>query len=229
MRRALLAWSSGKDSAWALHAVRQRGECEVAALLTTFNSNHDRVAMHAVRRDLVEMQAEAARLPLWPVELPWPCPNEVYESLMAEACRRAVAEGIGMIVFGDLFLEDVRAYREKQLQGTGLAPLFPLWGLDTAALAREMISGGQRAIITCVDPAKLPRQFAGREFDAKLLEDLPAGVDPCGERGEFHSFVFAAPVFSRALNVYAGEVVERDGFVFADVLPATLQSNQARP
>jgi len=225
MKKALLAWSSGKDSAWALHVVRQQGEIEIAALLTTFNSNHDRVAMHAVRRRLVEMQAEAAGLPLWPVELPWPCPNEVYESLMAEACRKAVAEGIDTVVFGDLFLEDVRAYREKQLQGSGLSPSFPLWGLDTGALAREMIAGGQRAIVTCVDPSKLPREFAGREFDSSLLQDLPDGIDPCGERGEFHSFVFASPAFSGPLDVRAGEVVERDGFVFADLLPATLQSN----
>ena len=229
MKRALLAWSSGKDSAWALHVLRRQGEFEIAALLTTFNANHGRVAMHAVRRQLVAEQAEAAGLPLWPVELPWPCPNSVYEELMAGACRRAAAAGIQAIAFGDLFLEDVRAYREKQLAGSGLAPLFPLWGLDTGQLAREMIAAGQRAIVTCVDPSKMPREFAGREFDTRLLDALPPGVDPCGERGEFHSFVFASPVFRCALDVCAGEVVERDGFVFADVLPATLQSNQARP
>lgn len=229
MRRALLAWSSGKDCAWALHVLRQRGEYEIAALLTTFNSNHDRVAMHAVRRRLVEMQAEAAGVPLWPVELPWPCPNEVYESLMADACRRAVAEGIEAVVFGDLFLEDVRAYRENQLRGSGLCAHFPLWGRNTGDLAREMIAGGQRAYITCIDPSKLPRELAGREFNGEFLRDLPAGADPCGERGEFHSFVWASPVFQRPLDVQAGEVVERDGFVFADVLPVTLQSNQARP
>jgi uncharacterized protein (TIGR00290 family) len=225
VKRALVAWSSGKDCAWALHRLRQQGEVEAAALLTTFNSNHDRVAMHAVRRRLVQMQAEAAGLPLWPVELPWPCPNEVYEGLMAEVCQRAAAEGIEAVVFGDLFLEDVRAYRERQMAGTGLEPLFPLWGLDTGRLAREMIAAGQRAYITCVDPRQAPRELAGREFDRALLGELPAGVDPCGERGEFHTFVFESPAFGRGLAVGRGEVVERDGFVFADVVPVELQSD----
>lgn len=229
MRKALLAWSSGKDSAWALHVLRQQGGVEVGAMLTTFNQTYGRVAMHAVRRELVEMQAAAAGLPLWPVELPWPCPNEVYERLMAEACGRAAAEGFDTVAFGDLFLEDVRAYREKQLQGTGLAPLFPLWGLETRSLAREMIAAGQRAYVTCVDPSKLPSSFAGREFNVAFLEEIPPDVDPCGERGEFHSFVFAAPAFARPLHVRTGEVVRRDGFVFADVLPVTVQSDQARP
>lgn len=224
MKRALVAWSSGKDCAWALHRLRQQGHVEPAALLTTFNSNHGRVAMHAVRRRLVEMQAAAVGLPLWPVDLPWPCPNEVYEDLMAGVCRRAVAEGIEAVVFGDLFLEDVRAYREKQLAPTGLVPLFPLWGEETASLARDMIRAGQRAYITCVDPRQAPRDLAGREFDLSLLDDLPAGVDPCGEKGEFHSFVFDSTVFSRPLAVRPGEVVERDGFVFADLLPVELQS-----
>lgn len=229
MRKALLAWSSGKDSAWALHVLRQQGGVEVRAMLTTFNRNYGRVAMHAVRRELVELQAEAAGLPLWAIELPWPCPNEVYERLMAEACGRAIAEGFDTVVFGDLFLEDVRVYREKQLQGTGLTPLFPLWGRDTRQLARDMILGGQRAYVTCVDPSKLPPGFAGREFNEAFLEEIPPDVDPCGERGEFHSFVFASPAFSHPLDVQTGEVVEREGFVFADVLPAGVQSDQARP
>lgn len=229
MRKALLAWSSGKDSAWALYVLRQQVDVKIGAMLTTFNQTYGRVAMHAVRRELVELQAEAAGLPLWPVELPWPCPNEVYDRLMAEACGRAVAEGFDTVVFGDLFLEDVRAYREKQLQGTGLAPLFPLWGRDTSRLAREMILAGQRAYITCVDPSKLPSSFAGREFNEAFLAEIPPEVDPCGERGEFHSFVFASPAFARPLAVRTGEVVERDGFVFADVLSVTVQSDQARP
>ena len=217
MKRILLAWSSGKDSAWALHLLRQSGEYEVAGLLTTFNEAFDRVAMHGVRHQLVEAQAAAAGLQLWRVDLPWPCPNEEYERRMAAACQWAIAEGIEAIAFGDLYLEDVRAYRERQLTSTGLAPLFPLWKLPTDKLIREMIAGGQRAVITCVDPQKLGREFAGREIDLALVEELPKGVDPCGENGEFHSFVFAGPVFSRPIDVRSGEVVERDGFVFADV------------
>jgi uncharacterized protein (TIGR00290 family) len=217
MKRILLAWSSGKDSAWALHLLRQSGEYEVAGLLTTFNEAFDRVAMHAVRRELVEAQAAAVGLPLWPVDIPWPCTNEEYERRMAATCMQALAEGIEAIAFGDLYLEDVRAYRERQLAPTGLTPLFPLWKIPTDKLIREMIAGGQRAVITCVDPRKLGREFAGREIDLALVGELPAGVDPCGENGEFHSFVFAGPAFSKPIDVRAGEVVERDGFVFADV------------
>ena len=217
MKRILLAWSSGKDSAWALHRLRQSGEYEIAGLLTTFNEAFDRVAMHAVRRELVEAQASAAGLPLWPVDIPWPCTNEEYERRMAAACAQALAEGIEAIAFGDLYLEDVRSYRERQLAPTGLTPLFPLWKIPTDQLIREMISGGQRAVITCVDPRKLSREFAGREIDLALVDDLPEGVDPCGENGEFHSFVFAGPAFSKPIKVCSGEVVERDGFVFADV------------
>jgi len=217
MKRIALSWSSGKDSAWALHLLRQTPDIEIAALITTFNSTHDRVAMHAVRRSLVEEQAERTGLPLWSVELPWPCPNGVYEELMADICRRAVAEGLTGIAFGDLFLRDIREYRERQLQGIGLEPLFPVWDLPTGELARSMIAGGLKAKLTCIDPKKLDRSFAGRDFDAALLADLPAGVDPCGENGEFHSFVYEAPVFSRPIPVNAGEIVEREGFVFADV------------
>jgi uncharacterized protein (TIGR00290 family) len=219
MKRVLLSWSSGKDSAWALHLLRQQPDVEVVALLTTFNTAADRVAMHAVRRSLVKMQSERAGLPLWEVELPWPCSNDDYECRMRAVVERALAEGADAVAFGDLFLEDIRAYRVKQLAGTGLEPLFPVWGIPTGELAQQMIAGGVRAKLTCVDPAKLDPSFAGREFDTALLRDLPDGIDPCGENGEFHSFVYAAPVFSSAIAVEAGEVVTRDSFVFADVLP----------
>ena len=218
--RILLSWSSGKDSAWSLHVLRQRGEHEVVGLLTTFNEEADRVAMHAVRRELVGRQAVAAGLPLWAVALPWPCSNEQYELLLAEACAKAVAEGIEGVAFGDLFLEDVRAYREKQMKGTGLRPLFPVWGLPTRALAEEMITGGTRAKLTCVDTGKLDRSFVGREFDGELLSALPENVDPCGERGEFHSFVYAGPMLNAVVPVSVGETIVRDAFVFADIVPA---------
>lgn len=220
MKRILLAWSSGKDSAWALHVLRQSGEYQVVGLLTTFNEAFDRVAMHAVRRQLVEAQAAAVGVPLWPVNIPWPCSNEEYERKMAEACERAVAKGVEGIAFGDLFLEDVRAYRERNLASTGLTPLFPLWKIPTDKLVRDMIAGGQRAVITCIDPTKLGREFAGREIDLALVDDLPAGVDPCAENGEFHSFAFAGPEFAEPLDIRIGEIVDRDGFVFADVTPA---------
>jgi uncharacterized protein (TIGR00290 family) len=218
MKRILLSWSSGKDSAWSLHVLRQRGEYEVAGLLTTFNQEADRVAMHAVRRELVERQAAAAGLPLWAVPLPWPCSNEQYESLMAQTCHKAVAEGLYGVAFGDLFLEDVRAYRERQLRDTGLTPIFPVWGLPTRNLAQEMIASGVRAKLTCIDTKKLDRSFAGREFDAALLADLPESADPCGERGEFHSFVYAGPMLNKSLPVSVGETITRDGFVFADLI-----------
>jgi uncharacterized protein (TIGR00290 family) len=193
---------------------------EVCGLLTTVNSTHDRVAMHAVRRLLLEQQAAAVGLPLQVVEIPWPCPNEAYEAAMAEACARAVADGVQAVAFGDLFLEDVRAYREKQLAPTGLVPLFPIWGRPTAELSREMVAGGLRATLTCIDPRHLPEDFAGRAFDGALLDALPPGVDPCGERGEFHSFAWDGPMFRHPVGVQAGERVTRDGFVFADLLPA---------
>jgi uncharacterized protein (TIGR00290 family) len=218
MRRILLSWSSGKDSAWSLHVLRQRAEYEVVGLLTTFNEEADRVAMHAVRRDLVERQAAAAGVPLWAVALPWPCRNEEYESRMAQACAKAVAEGIEGIAFGDLFLEDVRAYREKQMKNTGLEPIFPVWELPTRALAQEMIASGTRAKLTCIDTAKLDRSFVGREFDEALLSALPDDVDRCGERGEFHSFVYAGPMLNAVLPVSVGETVVREQFVFADLI-----------
>ena len=219
-QKVLLSWSSGKDSAWALHCLQQRGEYQVAGLLTTLNAAFDRVAMHSTRRALLEAQAKAADLPLYSVPLPWPCSNQHYETAMRSACEAAVAEGIEAMAFGDLFLEDVRRYREEKLQGTGLQPIFPVWGLDTRQLAQEMIASGLRARIVCVDPKKLPAEFAGRDFDADFLRDLPEGVDPCGENGEFHSFVFAGPMFREPIPIESGEVVERDGFVFADVLLA---------
>ena len=220
MKRILLSWSSGKDSAWTLHILRQQSEHEIAGLLTTFNQAADRVAMHAVRRSLVERQAAAAGLPLWPVPLPWPCSNEQYEALMSEACARAVAQGIEGVAFGDLFLEDVRAYRVRQMAGTNLEPLFPLWGLPTDALAREMIASGLKAVLTCIDTRKLDRTFAGSYFDEKLLCSLPQGIDPCGENGEFHSFVFEGPMFSSEIAVAVGEKVTQDPFIFTDLIPA---------
>jgi uncharacterized protein (TIGR00290 family) len=216
--KTLLAWSSGKDSAWTLEALRWQN-VEVGALLTTVNEAADRVAMHGVRRSLVEAQSEAVGVPLWEVPLPWPCANEDYESRMAEACRRAVAEGFDSIAFGDLFLRDVREYREHRLAGSGLTPLFPLWGIPTASLAREMIAAGLRARITCVDSTALDGGFAGREFDHALLADLPERVDPCGENGEFHTFVCDGPMFRTPVGVEAGEVRTIDRFVYADLLP----------
>ncbi|PYT14511.1 MAG: ATP-binding protein [Acidobacteria bacterium] len=218
-KKVLLSWSSGKDSAWSLRCLSGMPDVQVVGLLTTFTQTFDRVAMHAVRRPLVEAQAEAAGLPLRAVPLPWPCSNDQYERILGEVCRAAVAEGIAAVAFGDLFLADIRAYRERQLAGTGLEPLFPLWQLPTAELAREMIRSGLRARLTCVDPRALPPQFAGREFDDALLHEFPAAVDPCGENGEFHSFVYDGPMFRRPVAIQTGEIVERDGFVFADLLP----------
>lgn len=216
-KRILLSWSSGKDSAWSLHLLRQQGLYEIAGLVTTINSAFDRVAMHSSRRALVEMQADAAGLPLITVPLPWPCSNADYERAMKSVCDQAVADGVQAIAFGDLFLEDIRAYREKQLKDTGLEPLFPLWLLPTDALAREMIRGGLRAKLVCIDPKKLAPEFVGREFDEQLIKDFPPGVDPCGENGEFHSFVYAGPMFSREIPVSVGERVQRDGFWYADL------------
>ncbi len=219
--RVLLSWSSGKDSAWALHALRRRGEVEVVGLVTTFNEAFGRVAMHGVRAELVRAQAAAAGLPLWPVPLPWPCPNGEYEARMRAVVEKARSAGVTAFAFGDLFLEDIRAYRVRQLVGTGIDPLFPIWGTpaDTPVLARAMLAAGFRATLSCVDPRHLPPAFAGREFDHGLLADLPPGVDPCGERGEFHTFCRAGPVFDRPVPVRAGDVVEREGFWFADLLP----------
>ncbi len=216
--KILVSWSSGKDSAWMLHTLQQQHPGAVGGLLTTLNEAFDRVAMHAVRRTLLDAQAEATGLPLHAVGLPWPCSNEEYERRMGAAVRQFVSEGFTHVAFGDLFLEDVRRYREDRLTGTGLVPLFPLWKTKpTSELAREMMSGGLRAVLTCVDPRSLPAAFAGRAFDLALLADLPNGVDPCGENGEFHSFVWDGPMFRHPIAARVGEVVERDGFVFADV------------
>lgn len=217
MKRVALSWSSGKDSAWSLHLLKQDPDIEVVALITTINAEFDRVAMHAVRRELLELQAASAGVPLWQVPLPWPCSNDQYEARMRGVCERAVSQGVQAMAFGDLFLADIRAYREKQLTGTGLDPIFPVWDIPTPQLARDMIAAGVRAKITCVDPRVLPREFAGRDFDTRFLADLPPGIDPCGENGEFHTFVYAGPIFSHSIPVQVGEIVERDGFVFADL------------
>ena len=213
-----MSWSSGKDSAFALQTVRQDPDVTVAALLVTLNAEADRVAMHAVRRALLESQAARLDLPLHIVEIPFPCPNEVYEARMMEALDAAARDGVNAVVFGDLFLEDVRRYRERALQGTGISPLFPLWARPTRELAHNMIGEGVRAILTCVDPSQLDPSFVGRAFDDDLLRDLPESVDPCGERGEFHTFVWSGPGFRSPIPVRPGEVVIRDGFVFCDVV-----------
>ncbi len=216
--KTLVSWSSGKDSAWMLHVLKQDRNVEIGALLTTMNEAFDRVAMHAVRRTLLEHQAHAAGIPLWTVPLPWPCTNADYEARMHTAVSQAVADGFTHVAFGDLFLEDVRRYREDRLAGTGLTPMFPIWGIPTDRLALEMIDGGLRAVLTCVNPIHLDRSFAGRQFDRSLLADLPPGIDPCGERGEFHSFAYDGPMFTHPVAVSPGEIVDRDGFVFADLI-----------
>ena len=215
--KILVSWSSGKDSAWMLHVIRSEGLGTPAALLTTVNEAYDRVAMHGVRADVLRAQADAAGLPLVTIPIPSPCPNEIYEQRMAAAVTAAVADGFTHVAFGDLFLRDVRQYREDRLAGTGLTPIFPLWERPTSDLARTMIGGGLKAILTCVDQRVLPASFAGRAFDEQLLAELPATTDPCGERGEFHSCVIDGPMFARPLAVEGGEVVERGDFVFADL------------
>jgi uncharacterized protein (TIGR00290 family) len=217
MLKVLVSWSSGKDSAWMIHALRSRAGMEIGALLTTVNEPARRVATHAVRIELLQAQAASLGLPLWQVPIPSPCTNDDYERAMAVTVRRAVSAGFTHVAFGDLFLEDIRRYREEQLAGSGLTPLFPLFGVDTTKLAREMTAGGLRARLTCVDPRALDRRFAGREFDAALLTELPDSVDPCGERGEFHTFAYDGPMFARPIPIAPGAIVDRDGFVFADL------------
>ncbi len=216
--KALMSWSSGKDSAFALHEVRRRGEFDVLGALTTMTETFGRVSIHGVRQEILLAQLGAAGLQPTIVPIPYPCPNEIYEARMGEAVAGAVRDGISHIVFGDLFLEDVRIYREQKLAGTGVTPVFPLWGRPTLALAREMIEGGFEAYIATVDLKKLPAEFAGRKFDAQLLADLPEGVDPCGENGEFHTCVVAGPVFARRLAVTPGARVERDGYAYCDLV-----------
>jgi len=226
-RKILLSWSSGKDSAWSLHLLRQREDVEVVGLLTTINTHFQRVAMHGTRYALLKAQADAARLPLWEVPLPWPCSNEVYEAAMSRACASAVQKGITAIAFGDLFLEEIRRYREDRLRGTGLDPLFPIWGRNTQELIGEMLAAGLRARIICVDPSKLPGDFIGRDLDHDLLRGLPVGVDSCGENGEFHTFTYAGPMFDQPIAIKDGESVARDGFLYADVLPAEVAAPEA--
>jgi uncharacterized protein (TIGR00290 family) len=215
--KILLSWSSGKDSAWALHRLNETHPGVVGGLLTTVNEAVDRVAMHAVRRSVLAAQARMAGLPLRVVPIPHPCPNEVYEQRMAIAVADAVRDGFTHVAFGDLFLEDVRRYREERLAGTGLEPMFPVWGLPTARLAEEMIDRGLRARLSCIDTRVLDASFAGRAFDRSLLDALPANVDPCGENGEFHTCVSAGPMFANALDLQAGEVVTREPFVWTDL------------
>ncbi len=216
--KILVSWSTGKDSAWMLHILNQQHPGAAAGLLTTTNRAFDRVAMHAVRRELLNAQADATGLPLHVLPLPWPCSNEQYESIMREAVEGFVRDGFTHVAFGDLFLEDVRRYRETRLAGSGLESLFPMWKTQTTAnLAHDMIEGGLKARLTCVNPKTLDRSFAGRLFDQSFLADLPAGIDPCGENGEFHSFAFAGPMFNKAIDVELGEIVGRDGYVFADL------------
>ncbi len=215
--KALIAWSSGKDSAWALHEVRRAGEFEVVGALTTVTETFGRVSMHGVREDLLLAQLEAAALKPIRVPIPYPCPNEVYEARMATALAEAKVAGVTHVIFGDLFLEDVRRYREERLAGTGIAPVFPIWGRPTAALAREMIGAGVEAYLACVDLKQLRIAFAGRRLDHALLGELPSGADPCGENGEFHTFVAAGPMLSRRIAVTVGDVVDREGFAFADL------------
>ncbi len=220
-QQAWLSWSSGKDSAWALHEVRRSGSVEIAALFTTITEPFDRVAMHGVRVSLLEAQADAIGLPLVKIPIPFPCSNEQYETAMKAVVERALSEGISTMIFGDLFLEDIRRYREERLHPFGMKALFPLWGMETRQLAEHMIDSGLQAVVTCLDPRVMPRELAGRSFDRSFLASLPAGADPCAERGEFHTMAFAGPMFPRPIPIKVGETVERDGFVFTDVMLKT--------
>lgn len=218
--KAYVSWSSGKDSAFALYEAQRSGLADVVGVLTTVNEAHGRVAMHGVRDGVLDRQIAALGLPALKVMLPNPCSNEIYQERMAQACARIKEQGVRHIVFGDLFLEDIRAYREQQLAAVGMTGIFPLWQRDTAVLARAMIESGMVAHLVCVDPRRLGREFAGRRFDTRLLDELPSQVDPCGENGEFHTLVSAGPMFAEPIDVRLGEIVERDGFVFADVVAA---------
>ena len=215
--KTLLSWSSGKDSAWTLYQLHSDPDIDLRGLFCTVNSEFQRVAMHAVRVDLLQLQAEHLGLPLQIIEIPYPCSNEQYEEIMARFVAGSKDENIQQYAFGDLFLEDVRRYRKENLEGTGINPVFPIWGRPTNQLAQEMVASGLRAVITCLDPKQLPEEFIGREYDREFLNDLPQGVDPCGENGEFHSFVYAGPMFRKPMQITLGEVVHRDGFVFIDV------------
>lgn len=223
-KRTLLSWSSGKDSAWSLHVLGQRSDLEIVGLMTTVNQLYQRVAIHAVRLELLRRQTEAVGLPLHIIDLPCPCTNSQYEAAMGEFIEQSKQQGIECMAFGDLFLEDIKEYREAKLSGTGIAPLFPLWLVPTDKLAKEMISSGLRAIVTCVDPLQLPGSLAGREFNEEFLLTLPDQVDPCGERGEFHTFAFDGPMFSKPVAIEVGEITEREGFIYADLLPGSNNS-----
>lgn len=216
--KAWMAWSSGKDSAWALHVARHQSNVAIVGLLTTVTDMYSRISMHGVREELLHAQAAAVRLPLHVVRIPVPCPNDVYEARMQEALSLARREGVTHVVFGDLYLEDIRAYREHQLARIGMTGVFPLWRRDTTALAREMVAGGLRAYLVCIDPRRVPARFAGRAFDQSLLNELPSSVDPCGENGEYHTFAWNGPMFSHPIEVSRGDAVEREGFVFTDLL-----------
>jgi uncharacterized protein (TIGR00290 family) len=215
-KKTWLSWSSGKDSAWALQVLRQSAEYEVTGLFTTINGAFNRVAMHGVRVELLRLQAQAVGLPLYPIEIPYPCSDEQYDYAMTDFVMLARNEGVRCMAFGDLFLQDVRRYREERMQGTGIETVFPLWGKPTRSLLDEMLAGGLRSCLTCVDPRVLPAEFAGRELTPELIGSMPPAINPCGENGEFHTFVFDGPMFDQPLDVEVGDVVERDGFVFAD-------------
>lgn len=219
MKKTLLSWSSGKDSAWTLYKLQQRSDVELLGLVTTVNQTHQRVAMHAVRLVLLKQQAAAANLPLHIINIPHPCSNEKYNQAMDGFFDSIQQIGATHMAFGDLFLEDIRQYREENLKGTGLTPMFPLWLEPTEKLAQKMIDAGLKTRITCIDPNKLSANFAGREFNQQFLDDLPDGIDPCGENGEFHSFTYAGPMFKKPINISTGDVVEREGFIFADLQP----------
>ena len=217
-KRTLLSWSSGKDSAWALHKLQQSKEIEVIGLFTTINRVHRRVAMHAVSNRLLRAQAQAVGFPLEELEIPYPCSDAEYAQVMERFLAEAATHDIEKIAFGDLALEEIRRYREQKMRHTGIEPLFPIWGIPTNDLSKELIEVGFRMLITCIDPRSVPREFIGREYDKTFLEELPDHVDPCGENGEFHTFVFDGPIFKAPLQVKPGRIVERDGFVFADVV-----------
>lgn len=225
-KRTLLSWSSGKDSAWSLHVLRQQPDVEVVGLMTTVNQLYQRISIHAVRLELLQRQAEAVGLPLHIIDLPSPCTNAQYEQAMQEFIHQSKERGIECMAFGDLFLADIKEYREAKLSGTGIGPLFPLWLTPTDELAKEMITGGLRAVVTCIDPKQLPAHFAGREFNEQFLIDLPMEIDPCGERGEFHTFAFDGPMFNKALEVEVGDIAEREDFIYADVLPRAKAKTQ---
>jgi uncharacterized protein (TIGR00290 family) len=218
-KKTLLSWSSGKDSAWALHVLQQQQDIEVVGLFCTFNEKYKRGAMHAVRTELIVQQAEKTGIPLHLIPIPDPCSDVDYKTVMGSFIEKVQSQEVDCIAFGDLFLEDVRSYREDNLAGTGITPIFPLWGMPTDELSHQMINSGLRAIITCIDPQKLPENFSGHEYDSTFLEQIPDSIDPCGEKGEFHSFAYDGPMFKDKVNICKGETVNRDGFVFTDLLP----------